>query len=163
MPVGRVFATTSFRQSGRIMARDASSRGLTRHPLLTSALALVVLVANAAPQAIGSCATQAVAKKCCGCCKSHSGPEVKSCCAKRLAQTTVTTKPNCCCSKAPARPAAPAPSDAAQLVKQILLATQLDTASVGLTLCDTLDSHGYASTVDISTPPARVLFSVWLI
>lgn len=145
------------------MARDASNRERTRHPLLTMLLAVMVLVVNGVPQAIGSCATQPVAKKCCGCCKSHPGPEVKSCCAKRLAQSKVVTKPNCCCSKSPARPAAPAPNDVQELVKQTLLATQLDAASVGLPFCDTLNAHGHASTVDILTPPARVLFSVWLI
>lgn len=137
------------------------------HHLLTSALAVVVIVVNGAPQSIGSCASQPTARKCCGCCKSHGaqshGAEPKSCCAKRVAQTAGAAKPHCCCSKSPARPAAPVPTDLQELVKQTLLATQFDAMSSGSTVCDTSKTLERRGAEDITAPPARVLFSVWLI
>jgi hypothetical protein len=131
------------------------------HSLLAALLAPVVLVVNAVPQTLASCASEpvVVAKKCCGCCKAKVAT-TKSCCIKKAAETV---KPNCCCSQDPSRPAVPAPSEGQQVVKQALSASLADSVGNSLPLSHSLRIRGYASPADFDQPPVRIRFSIWLI
>ncbi|HEY4313461.1 MAG TPA: hypothetical protein VGN12_28680 [Pirellulales bacterium] len=131
------------------------------HTLLACLLAPVVLVVNAVPQSLASCASEpvVVAKKCCGCCKAKTAT-TKSCCSKKAAEIP---NPNCCCTQGPTRPVAPTPSEGQQVVKQALSASLAESVGSSLPLSSSLRTRGNASLADFDQPPVRIRFSIWLI
>ena len=133
-------------------------------------LAPLVFLASAVPvparACLGSIAKAPARTKCCGCCQERleestsSAVAKQSCCAK----AAEAAKPKCCCQKGSREPVAPAPlPESDQASKQIL--------SAGLAAQPGLVSPVHAShwaqyallPADVSQPPIRVLFCVWLI
>jgi hypothetical protein len=140
----------------------------TVHHLLACLLAPIVLVTNAAPVAVATCAnstTAAAVKKCCGCCQAKA-KQVRSCCkARAAAETLAVAKPKCCCTKGTTQPVAPAtiPSDSEELVKLNLASMAAAQPCPAPLVSLSQVAISAPTALDYLALPVRVRFSIWLI